>query len=501
MKNKTLLGWSLFFGTMVAVFLLGLLAASVMERRAEIIAVTTPDNPVKPFESRNSEWGKSWPREYDTMMETADMSFTPPVVGAHGLDALDENPRQVVLWAGYAFAKDYNHPRGHFYAVEDVRNTLRTGAPMQAGEGPQPSSCWVCKSPDVPRMMNQLGHDEFFRKKWSDLGHEITNPIGCADCHDPATMNLTITRPHLRTAYQELTGKDIAKASHQEMRSLVCAQCHVEYYFDKSKVAGGQVVTLPWKNGGTVEDMEKYYDDIEFTDFVNAVSRTPIIKAQHPDFELWRLGIHGQRGVSCADCHMPYKTEGGQKFTNHKIQSPLANISESCQVCHRQDADVLRQNVTDRQRQIVDMMARIEQQLVRAHFEAKAAWDKGASETEMKPVLKLIRQAQWRWDFVGASHGAGFHAPLECARILDAGLERVSEARLQLSRVLSAHGHKDTVELPDISTKARAQLAIGLKTLDEERAKKAEFRSKVVPRWLEEARQKGTLDESPRAKL
>ena len=38
----------------------------------------------------------------------------------------------IVMWGGYAFSKDYKKPRGHFYAVTDVRNILRTGAPMDA---------------------------------------------------------------------------------------------------------------------------------------------------------------------------------------------------------------------------------------------------------------------------------------------------------------------------------------------------------------------------------
>ena len=43
-------------------------------------------------------------------------------------------------------------------------------------------------------------------------------------------MNLHISRPALIEAFQR-QGKDITKATQQEMRSLVCAQCHVEYYF------------------------------------------------------------------------------------------------------------------------------------------------------------------------------------------------------------------------------------------------------------------------------
>ena len=115
------------------------------------------------------------------------------------------------------------------------------------------------------------------------------------------------------------------------------------------------------------------------------------------------MGIHGQRGVSCADCHMPYKSEGGVKFSDHHIQSPLAMIDRTCQVCHRESEETLRNNVYERQRKANEIRNRLEQELAKAHIEAKYAWDNGATEEQMKNVLALIRQAQWRWDFGVAS--------------------------------------------------------------------------------------------------
>lgn len=130
------------------------------------------------------------------------------------------------------------------------------------------------------------------------------------------------------------------------------------------------------------------------------------------------MGIHGQRGVSCADCHMPYKSEGGVKFSDHHIQSPLAMIDRTCQTCHRESEETLRNNVYERQRKANEIRNRLEQELAKAHIEAKFAWDKGATEDQMKDVLAFIRQAQWRWDFGVASHGGSFHAPQEIQRIL-----------------------------------------------------------------------------------
>src|SRR5690606_35501142 len=201
-------------------------------------------------------------------------------------DVLDDQPELVILWAGYAFSKDYNQPRGHSHAVTDLQRTARVGSPWTKGEGVMPSTCWTCKSPDVPRLMSELGVTEFYSKKFSDFSSEIINPIGCADCHDPKTMNLTITRPALVEAFEAM-GKVIGDASHQEMRSLVCAQCHVEYYFDKT-IPGKETasyLTFPWKDGLTVENMEAYYDNIDFADWVHPLSKARMIKAQHPDYE------------------------------------------------------------------------------------------------------------------------------------------------------------------------------------------------------------------------
>ena len=76
------------------------------------------------------------------------------------------------------------------------------------------------------------------------------------------------------------------------------------------------------------------------------------------------MGIHGQRGVSCADCHMPYKSEGGVKFSDHHIQSPLAMIDRTCQVCHRESEETLRNNVYERQRKANEIRNRLEQELI-----------------------------------------------------------------------------------------------------------------------------------------
>ncbi|MDW3196793.1 MAG: ammonia-forming cytochrome c nitrite reductase [Cytophagales bacterium] len=482
--------WLLFGATVAIVLLLSILANSILSRKAESQFAYQPQVQISENEPRNEVWGENFPRQYQSFMQTRDTSFSSYLNGSKLRDALEENPELVVLWAGYGFAKDYNQPRGHGYAIEDLQNTLRTGGPTGPGTGPMPSTCWSCKSPDVPRLMNEIGIEEFYSGKWADNGSEVVNPIGCADCHNPKTMSLQISRPALIEAFQSM-GKEIDQATHQEMRSLVCAQCHVEYYFNKNTPGkeGVPYLTFPWKDGMSVEAMEEYYDNLEFKDWTHAISKAPMLKAQHPGYELFEQGIHAKRGVSCADCHMPYKTEGGQKFTDHHIRSPLANPANSCQVCHRQDKNELIANVYDKQKKIKKTQLELEKLIVRAHVEARKAWDLGATEEQMAAILTDIRHAQWRWDYSVASHGGSFHAPVEVSRIVSSATATAQEARVKLARLLADLGFTDEVPYPDITTKAKAQAFAGL-DMEKLEKEKAVFKENIIPKWLEEAKER-----------
>ena len=500
-------GWALFGGTMVVVFLLGLLVSSLMERRAEVASVF--NNKREQFTdsiiAQNERFAKDYPREYETWKMTDDTSFVSLYNGSQAVDVLEQRPEMVILWAGYAFSRNYNTPRGHHHALDDMREILRTGNPgVDGDEDMQPATCWTCKGPDVPRIMREMSSSKsvfdptnYYAAKWSQLGNEMVNTIGCSDCHDATTMDLRPARPALYEAFAR-RGMDVRKATHQEMRSLVCAQCHVEYYFikkDDAKNPGkANYLMFPWDKGLTLEDAEAYYDSIGFYDYIHPLSKTPILKAQHPGYEMSLQGIHGQRGVSCADCHMPYMSEGGVKFTDHHIMSPLAHIDRTCQVCHRQDAEVLRQNVYDRQAKCTEVRNRAEKELAAAHIEAKFAFEKGATDAEMKPVQDLLRKSQWRWDYAIASHGATFHAPQEVTRLLSHSVDYAQQARLLICKILAKHGFTGDVPMPDISTKAKAQAFIGL-DMPTLKQKKQKFLDQVVPKWIDEAKKNGKFIE------
>ncbi len=441
-------------------------------------------------ESRNEVWAKHFPLQYNSWKQTSQSEQI--------IDMLDKKPQLAVIWAGYGFAKDYNAPRGHYYALQDNINTLRTGAPVGPITGPMPTACWSCKSPDVPRMMEKDGELEFFTGKWAKYGDEIVNSIGCGDCHDSQTGKIALTRPYLKRGL-EASGVKLDKITENDMRSLVCAQCHSEYYFKKTpwedkdgnkKVA--KVVTFPWDNGLTAEDMEAYYDDIQFKDWTHKISRAPMLKAQHPGYEIFKTGIHARRDVSCADCHMPSSVKDGETYTNHNIQNPLNDIDNTCLSCHDQSEEEFRTVVEQKLQRKEQLMEIAMDNLAKAHLEAGKAWELGATEEDMADILQDIRHGQWRWDYSIASHASFFHAPEETLRLLAVANEIAQTARLKLVKVLAKYGDIAFMA-PDFSTKEKAQALAGvpLAKLVEEKKK---FKATLLKEWEKQAVKNGLLD-------
>ena len=474
---------------MLSVTLATAFAAGSSLALADASTTNTSNTEVKTIEARNAQFKDGYPRQHKSWTNTLEMDFKSKHMSNKFEDMLEKDPRLVVLWAGYGFAKDYNAPRGHMYAVTDVHNTLRTGAPTGPDDGPMPSACWTCKSTDVPRLIEELGSDGYFAGKLGSKGHEVVNPIGCADCHDTTDKALPLKagRPFLNDALKAL-GRPPEKMTHQDNKSLVCAQCHSEYYF----AGENKAVVFPWANGLKGEEVEAYYDQRNFSDWKHAISKAPMLKAQHPGWEIWQLGVHGRNNVSCVDCHMPKRSDKGVMFTDHRVVSPLRDMKATCKTCHSQSEEYLLEVTYARQDQVDEIKLKAEDLLVRAHVEARAAWEAGATEAEMKKALNLIRHAQWRWDYSIASHGASFHAPEEVLRLLGTAVEKAGEARVELTRILARHGVTDEVKMPDISTKAKAQAFIGL-DMDKLRAEKKVFLETLVPKWEAEARANNKL--------
>ncbi len=439
-----------------------------------------------------AEWGKNYPRQYDSYRRTVDMERTryggseadPFAVGEDGVpkttSKIEQDPRLQTIWDGYAFAIDFREERGHAFMLHDQRETERV---LQR---PQVGSCLHCHASVVvayreaglaagapgtladPLLgadgLQQLmtGFEIVSAEPYVEATKRVQHPISCLDCHDPVSQRLRITRPALMRGLAALAASDdpvphlesIEKwrrsgretpydpnqqASRQEMRSLVCAQCHVEYY-----CASKATLFYPWGRGLKAEDIEAYYDDYTFpdgtpfADWTHKRTGAQAVKVQHPEFELWSQGIHARAGVACADCHMPYLREGALKVSDHQVRSPLLNTAKACQVCHRSTEAELVDRVHIIQDRTKGMMDRALDAVVALIAEIEQAAAAGATDAQLQEARGLQRRAQYRVDFINAENSMGFHAPQEATRILGEAIDYAHQGRLGLARAVAA---------------------------------------------------------------
>jgi nitrite reductase (cytochrome c-552) len=449
-----------------ASFAVAMLAMNIADRKREAKETVFRVADLSEATVDPKEWGKNYPRQYDGYLRTVDVERTTHG-GSDAFQHLDEDPVWRHIFAGYAFSIDYREERGHAYMLSDQRETERVK------QRKQPGSCLHCHASNVvayreagikagaPGTLEepatgangmaqaQKGFEAVCAMPYSDATGLVSHPVACIDCHDPETMLLRVTKPAFVNGIRALAKSDDpvphlpsierwrkgprtseydpnVDASRQEMRSMACGQCHVEYYFKGE----GKVVTYPWHKGLKVEQVEAYYDEVGWTDWKHAESGAPALKAQHPEFELWSQGVHARSGVSCADCHMPYKREGAIKVSDHHIRSPLLNASRACQVCHPYSEGEIRERVESIQGRTKALMDRAEGAVLAAIQTIQSASSKGATDEELKAARALQRKAQWRLDFISAENSMGFHAPQEAARILGEAIDYARQAEI-----------------------------------------------------------------------
>src|SRR3954468_3176942 len=367
-------------------------------------------------------WGKNFPLQYDDYRKTVDqqrtryggseaMERTPTQADPRSVVAqsrLEEDPRLKIMWAGYAFAKDFREERGHAYMLADQTYTERQ-------QVAQPGTCLNCHASIVVPYKKLGGGDltkgfeKFNQMPFAEARKEVTHPVACIDCHEPTTMQLRVTRPgfiegiRAKKAAEGVQDYDVNRdATRQEMRAFVCGQCHVEYYFKGPE----KRLVYPWANGLKVENILAYYDKEQFKDWSHAESGAPVLKAQHPEFEMWNQGIHARSGVACADCHMPYKREGALKISDHHVRSPLLNINRACQTCHKWPESELKARVEAIQERTHNMRDLAMNALVELIADLEAARAANAPAAQITTAQDFQRKAQFYLDFVEAENSS-----------------------------------------------------------------------------------------------
>ena len=449
-EKSTMLFLMAFLFVAIVTALVVALLMNIFEHKAEakqpyVQLVKVTDDDTDP-----AKWGINWPREYDSYKLTA--LTTKTRFGGHGgseslpAEKIDRDPWLKRMFLGYAFSIDYRDRRGHAFMLQDQENTERQTKP-------QTGSCLHCHASIMP-LYRQLGNGDAMAgfkqthkmayKDISAMLHASGNahPVSCVDCHNPENMTLRVTRPGFINGIQALAkssepvphipsierwrkgarSKEYSpneEATRQEMRSFVCGQCHVEYY-----CSSAMPLEFPWSKGLKVEQIEAHWDNTKlpdggrFYDFKHKETQAEVLKAQHPEFELWSQGIHARAGVACADCHMPYQREGATKVSDHWVRSPLLNVNRACQTCHHVDEQELLARVDTIQSRNHALLDRAGKAIVDLIDTIMVAKKSGSTPEQLKEALELQRKAQWRLDFIAAENSMGFHAPQESARVL-----------------------------------------------------------------------------------
>lgn len=433
----------------VATLAIAALLTNITERRVEarstVVAVThIDDDTVDP-----AEWGKNFPLHYELYKSTVDMERT-RYGGSEAIprqptpddpreqvsaSRLEEDPRLREFWAGYAFAEDFREERGHAYMLVDQQFTKRQVV------AEQPGTCIHCHASTYKAYRDlgdgdlEAGFAKLNQMPYAEAVKHVEHPVACIDCHEPSSMKLRVTRPAFMEGMRVLKQSegvadyDVNRdATAQEMRSFVCGQCHVEYYFKGEE----KRLTYPWHKGLRADQILSYYEEVGFADWTHEKSGAPVLKAQHPEFEMWSQGIHAQAGVSCVDCHMPYERQGARKVSNHQVRSPLLNVSASCQTCHRTSEEELLARVhriQDRTYQVRNLA--IDAVLSLTDGIAAAAKE-GAPEDRVTAARGYQRKAQFLTDFVEAENSMGFHADQEAMRVLALALDHARKGEKAL---------------------------------------------------------------------
>jgi len=408
----------LVLGVAAATFAVAALLLSIFARKQEGLKYPFKVGEISAEEIDPAVWGKNFPFEYDTFIRTREDYCRTAFGGSEPYSKLERFPAMKRLWAGYPFSVDHNEERGHHYASIDQAATQRVRMVSQ------PGACVNCHAAEAPGLIRELGWVAFNKTPYNDLKDRLTMGVSCSDCHDPETMDLRITRPAFRNAMEQ-AGVDLSKAGRQDMRSYVCGQCHVEYYFKGEE----KILTFPWSRGRTIDAMEAHYDEYGFKDWTHKETGAPMIKIQHPEFELWGTGMHARSGVSCADCHMPYVRRGSVKISDHWTRSPLQHVN-ACQVCHHFDEKELLGRVAEIQDKTAGLLRRTEEAILSAMDAIVDAQKGGIEENALEEAMNLHRSAQLRWDFISSENSTGFHSPQEAARVLAEGIDMARRAEL-----------------------------------------------------------------------
>lgn len=403
-------------------------------------------------------WGKIFPLQYESWLATGQMRPSGKSMYKKGwdddkvvYDKLSEFPFLALLYNGWGFGVEYNEPRGHFFAIIDQLEI----DPSRVKPG---GVCLACKSPMHKTLTKQKGL-AYLTANFTDAVNMIPEKLrktgpACIDCHNSSDMTLRTNKLHIENGLKTIGKKNPTR---QEMRLIVCGQCHNTYTVPRDanmKVAGD--VQLPWSGSrwgaitieNIIKDLLKDSSRLEWKQNVTGF-KMPFIR--HPEFEMFTNGsIHFNAGLSCADCHMPYKRSGSYKISSHDLASPVKQDFTACAQCHTEGADWLRKQVFTTQERTISLLNRAGYanavvaklfEIANNHAAKGGSIDRGlydrAKDYYMQAFLRLV--------FISAENSIGFHNSTEAGRVLGDSVAFANRAELLIRKALTDSG----IRLPE----------------------------------------------------
>jgi nitrite reductase (cytochrome c-552) len=412
--------------------------------------VKIADNTYEP-----ADWGKAYPANYELWKKTEEPTPAGKSKYKRGFDAdritydkLSEFPYLALLFNGWGFGIEYNEPRGHAHMVSDQLEV--DAARVKAG-----GVCLTCKTPYAPKLEKEMGKD-YYGKPYQDVHAMIPEQhrklgVACIDCHDNKDMSLRISREFTLVKALKDMGVDPQKLSRQEMRSMVCAQCHVTYSIPKDQDMHSTGVFFPWQ-GSTMGNIsaeniiKKIRSDPSYGEWKQTVTGFKLAFIRHPEYELFsNNSVHWKAGAACADCHMPYTKVGSAKVSDHRIMSPLKNDMKACMQCHTESTDWLKGQVFAIQDRTTSLMVRAgyaTATVAKLFEKANAAQESGKKidKALYDKAKNFYEEAFYRVVYIGAENSVGFHNPTEAQRNLGDAVAFAGKAEGLLRQALAKAG-------------------------------------------------------------
>ncbi len=441
----------------IIVVLAGMAAAAALamggcspQKAEPVRAVQIADGDMDPV-----NWGKAFPSEYEMWKKTEQPEPAGKSKYKRGFDAdkvtydkLSEYPYMALLFNGWGFGVEYNEPKGHANMVRDQLEVDSTR--LKAG-----GVCLTCKTPYAPQLQQEMG-EAYYKTPFKEVLAKIpekhkTLGVSCSDCHNNRDLTLKISREFTLGAALKDMGVDRSKLTRQDMRSLVCAQCHVTYTIPKDKDMKSVSVFFPWQ-GSTwgnikIENIiKKIRSDPAYGEWKQGVTGFKLGFIRHPEFELFsNNSVHWKAGASCADCHMSYTRSGAFKVSDHRVTSPLKGDMKSCTQCHPEKAEWLRDQVVAIQDRTASLMLRsgyatatVAKLFERIHD--LQAQGKQVDKALYDKAKDFYEEAFYRCVFIGAENSVGFHNPTEAMRVLGDATAFATKAEALLRQALAKAG-------------------------------------------------------------